>query len=33
MGVVLNQMPLKRMAQYYSYYKHYKAYVKGDHKA
>jgi capsular exopolysaccharide synthesis family protein len=29
-GVVINQMPLKRMAQYYNYYKHYKAYVKGE---
>ena len=32
-GVVLNQMPLKRMTHYYSYYKHYKAYVRPDAKA
>jgi polysaccharide biosynthesis transport protein len=32
-GVVLNQVPLKRMTQYYSYYKHYKAYVKGESRA
>ena len=32
-GIVLNQVPLKRMTQYYSYYKHYRAYVKGDSKA
>ncbi len=29
-GVVLNQIPLKRMTQYYSYYKQYKAYVSTD---
>jgi capsular exopolysaccharide synthesis family protein len=33
LGVVLNQVPVKRMTQYYRYYKHYKSYVKGDAKA
>jgi capsular exopolysaccharide synthesis family protein len=33
LGVVLNQVPLKRMSQYYAYYKHYRSYVSGDSKA
>ena len=33
LGVVLNQVPVKRMSQYYAYYKHYREYVSGDSKS
>ena len=32
LGVVLNQVPLRRMTHYYRYYKHYRSYVSGETK-
>jgi capsular exopolysaccharide synthesis family protein len=32
LGIVLNQMPVRQLKQYYSYYRHYKAYVKAELK-
>jgi len=33
LGVVLNQVPVRKMSQYYAYYKHYRAYVGADSKS